>query len=84
MLFTTIQPITPSMAIAITHAIHELDPDATVRAEMSSQSILIAGDVTADQAKDALAKAHCAYSVFEQTTEPVHAQGGHACCGHCT
>ncbi len=83
MLFTTIQPITQSMAVAITHAIHEIDPDANVRAEMSSQSILIDGDVTADQAKAALANAHCAYSAFEQTAEPVHVQGGHTCCGHC-
>ncbi|HQX64976.1 MAG: hypothetical protein IPH43_07900 [Xanthomonadales bacterium] len=83
MLFTTSQPITQSMAIAITHAIQELDADATVRAEMSSQSILIDGDVTVDQAKAALAKAHCEYVTLEQPAEPVHIQGGHTCCGHC-
>lgn len=83
MLFTTIQPITQTMAIAISHAIHEIDPDATVRAEMSSQSILIDGDVTAEQAKAALVNARCEFSAFEQAAEPVHIQGGHTCCGHC-
>ncbi len=83
MLFTTTQPITQPMATAITQAIRELDPDATVRAEMSSQSILIDGDVTAAQAKAVLANANCEYAAFEQAAEPVHIQGGHTCCGHC-
>lgn len=83
MLFTTTQPITQSMAIAITHAIHELDPAATVRAEMSSQQILIDGDVTAEQAQAALVDARCEFVELQQDAEPVHIQGGHTCCGHC-
>lgn len=83
MLFTTTQPITQSMAIAITHAIHELDSDATVRAEMSSQQILIDGDMTAEQAQAALTKAGCEFIALEQAAEPIHIQGGHTCCGHC-
>ncbi len=83
MLFTTSQPITQSMAIAITQAIHELDPAATVRAEMSSQQILIDGDLTAEQAQAALVKARCGFVELQQAAEPVHIQGGHTCCGHC-
>lgn len=83
MLFTTTQPITQTMAIAITQAIYEIDPDATVRAEMSSHQILIDGDVTEELAKAALAKARCEFSAFEPAADPVHIQGGHTCCGHC-
>jgi hypothetical protein len=83
MLFTTTQPITHSMALAITRAIHEVDPDATVRAEMSSQQIVIDGNLSADAALAALDKAHCMSPVFVPVDEAVHVQGGHTCCGHC-
>ena len=75
--------ITQTMAIVITRAIYEIDPDATVRAEMSSHQILIDGDVTAALAEAALAKASCEFSAFEPAADPVHIQGGHTCCGHC-
>lgn len=83
MLFTTPQPITQSMAIAIIQAVRKLDSGATVRAEVSSQRILIEGRLSAEQAMGALLKARCESAALEQEAEPVHIQGGHTCCGHC-
>ena len=83
MLFTTPQPITHSMAVAIIQAVRELDSSAIVRAEISSQKILIDGNLSVQQALSALVKARCDSPVLEQAAEPVHIQGGHTCCGHC-
>ena len=75
--------ITQTMAIAVARAIYEIDPDATVRAEMSSHQIMIDGDVTEALANAALAKAQCEFSAFEPAADSVHIQGGHTSCGHC-
>lgn len=83
MLFTTAHPITHSMAVAIIQAVREFDSNAVVRAEISSQKILIDGNLSAKQALSALVKARCESPVLEQVAEPVHIQGGHTCCGHC-
>ena len=83
MLFTTPQPITQSMAIAITHAVREIDSGAIVRADVAGQQILIDGKLSAEQALAALVSARCESAVLEQVAKPVHIQGGHTCCGHC-
>lgn len=82
MLFTTTQPITHAMALAITRTIHAIDPNARVRADMSSQQILIDGDLSAEAATAALVEAGCVSPAFVPAGEAVHVQGGHTCCGH--
>lgn len=84
MLFTTIHPITHTMAAAITDAVHEYDASAMVRAEVSSQQVVIDGDLTIAQARAALFAAHCDPVELQEGAELVHIQGGHTCCGHCT
>ncbi len=84
MLFSTTNPITHSMTTAITQAMREHDPNALVRAEASSYEIRIDGDVSLDQARSALTKAHCDTAELQDATNVVHIQGGHSCCGHCT
>ena len=84
MLFTTSHPITQIMATAITDAVNEYDASATIRAEVASQRVLIDGDITVEQAKEALLKAHCGPVELQGDAELVHIQGGHTCCGQCT
>ncbi len=84
MQFRTSHPITRSMAAAITEAVHEYDAGAVVRAEVSSQQIMIKGDLSAAQARAALLKAHCDPAELQEAGDEVHVQGGHTCCGHCT
>ena len=84
MLFTTSDPITQSMATAIMQAVREIDPDAMVRSEASSYEIKINGDVSLEQARAALLKAHCDSAELQDETNLVHIQSSHSCCGHCT
>lgn len=84
MQFTTSHPITRTMAAALTEAVHEYDAGALVQAEVSSQQIMINGDLSVAQAKAALFMAHCEATELQEADEEVHVQGGHTCCGHCT
>lgn len=71
------------MAAAVTNAVHEYDANAVVRAEVSSQRIMINGDLSVAQAKAALFASQCEATVLQDGANPVHIQGGHTCCGHC-
>ncbi|MGB0134756.1 hypothetical protein [Dokdonella sp.] len=84
MQFTTIHPITQIMAAAITDAVREYDAGAIVRAEVSSQRVMIEGDLSVAQARAALFMAHCDPVELQDGADLVHIQGGHTCCGHCT
>lgn len=84
MLFATAHPITHSMSTAIMQAVREYDPDARVRSEPSSYEIQIDGDVSLDQARLALSKAHCDTAELQDSANLVHIQGSHSCCGQCT
>lgn len=83
MLFTTTHPITRSMIADLVDAVHQYDPEATVRAEFSGHQVLIDGDITVAQARSALTQAQCGPVELKDAGVPVHIQGGNTCCGHC-
>ena len=84
MLFITQNPVTHLMAASVREAVLKIDPQASVRSEVSGNEISIDGDLSADQAQQALQAADCMPARLQAAGEQVHVQGGHTCCGHCT